>query len=47
MALTRELPSNKIAEKYQVKYIQPIDMFPFTSHVECVVLLNRIEPKKQ
>ena len=26
--------------KYQVKYIQPIDMFPFTSHVESVCCLE-------
>ena len=26
---------------YEVKKIQPVDMFPFTSHVECVVCLTR------
>ena len=26
---------------YQVKAIQPVDMFPFTNHVECVVKLER------
>ena len=26
--------------KYQIKYIQPIDMFPFTSHVESITLLE-------
>lgn len=26
---------------YRVKKIQPVDMFPHTSHVECVVLLSR------
>ncbi len=26
---------------YKVKKIQPVDMFPFTAHVECVVLLNK------
>lgn len=26
---------------YQVKAIQPVDMFPFTSHVETIVLLQR------
>ena len=30
----------ELNEKYQVKYIQPIDMFPFTAHVESVVLLE-------
>ncbi|MEM7549281.1 MAG: 23S rRNA (uracil(1939)-C(5))-methyltransferase RlmD [Bacteroidota bacterium] len=27
-------------EKYSVKIVQPIDMFPHTQHVECVVLLQ-------
>ena len=31
---------------YEVNEITPFDMFPNTTHVECVVLLNRIEPKK-
>ena len=29
----------QLEEKYKVKEIQPVDMFPFTSHVECVSLL--------
>lgn len=28
-----------LEEKYEVKEIQPVDMFPFTSHVECVVAM--------
>ncbi|MCI9063764.1 MAG: 23S rRNA (uracil(1939)-C(5))-methyltransferase RlmD [Clostridia bacterium] len=28
-----------LEEKYEVNTIQPVDMFPFTSHVECVSLL--------
>lgn len=28
---------------YKVRKIQPIDMFPHTSHIECVVLLSRKE----
>ena len=28
-----------LEDKYIVKEIQPVDMFPFTSHVECVALL--------
>lgn len=28
---------------YKVKKIQPVDMFPFTSHVECVVLLTKVQ----
>ena len=27
-------------EKYDVKEIQPVDMFPYTSHVECIALLE-------
>ena len=26
---------------YKVRKIQPVDMFPFTSHMECVVALSR------
>lgn len=29
------------AHGYKVKKIQPVDMFPMTNHVECVVLLSR------
>lgn len=29
----------KLEEKYIIKEIQPVDMFPFTSHVECCALL--------
>ena len=28
-----------IEEKYEIKEVQPVDMFPFTSHVECVVAM--------
>ena len=28
---------------YKVKKIQPVDMFPHTEHVECVVLMSRVE----
>lgn len=28
---------------YQVKRIQPVDMFPHTRHVECVVLLSKLK----
>ncbi len=31
---------NLLEEKYEVKQIQPVDMFPFTSHVECVSVLE-------
>jgi len=29
-----------LEEKYDIKEIQPVDMFPFTSHVECVAVLQ-------
>ncbi len=29
------------ANRYRVKRIQPVDMFPHTRHVECVVLMSR------
>lgn len=30
------------AGKYQVDKLLPVDMFPFTEHVECVVLMSRV-----
>lgn len=36
--LVRDLA--KFEEKYEVKTIKPVDMFPFTSHVECVAVLH-------
>lgn len=30
---------------YKVRRIQPVDMFPFTQHVECVVLLQKFQKK--
>lgn len=31
------------ANGYKVRRMQPVDMFPFTSHVETVVLMSRVE----
>ena len=31
----------KLSEKYDIKKITPVDMFPHTSHVECVSVLHR------
>ncbi|HCU1831116.1 TPA: 23S rRNA (uracil(1939)-C(5))-methyltransferase RlmD, partial [Listeria innocua] len=28
-------------KKYQIRYMQPVDMFPQTAHVETVTLLQR------
>ena len=35
--LVRDLA--KFEEVYDIKEIQPVDMFPFTSHVECCSVL--------
>ncbi len=39
--LSRDLGILK-ANKYQIEAIQPVDMFPHTQHIECVVRLNKI-----
>lgn len=31
---------NLLSEKYEVKKIQPVDLFPHTHHIECVALLT-------
>ena len=36
--LVRDL--NKLEETYDIQSIKPVDMFPFTSHVECVSVLE-------
>jgi len=36
--LTRDL--SYLEDKYDIKEIQPVDMFPFTSHVECCSVLK-------
>ena len=36
--LVRDL--SKFEDVYEIKEIQPVDMFPFTSHVECVAVLQ-------
>jgi 23S rRNA (uracil1939-C5)-methyltransferase len=33
-----------LSEKYSVEKIQPVDMFPHTHHIECVVLLRLKNP---
>ena len=37
--LVRDLA--KFEDTYEIKEIQPVDMFPFTEHVECVSVLHR------
>ena len=29
----------QVLEKYEIKNITPVDMFPYTSHVECVAVM--------
>jgi len=35
----------KVLEKagYRAQAVQPVDMFPRTAHVECVVSMSRVE----
>ena len=40
--LARDL-KHLVAGGYEVKEVQPVDMFPWTSHVETVVLITRVE----
>jgi len=35
--LVRDL--EKLEEKYEIHKIIPVDMFPYTSHVECVAVM--------
>ena len=37
--LVRDL--SKLEDVYEIQSIKPVDMFPFTSHVECVALMGR------
>lgn len=39
--LARDLEYISENSEYKVQKIQPVDMFPHTSHIECVVLLDR------
>ena len=39
--LARDLKS--LSKDYRVEKIQPVDMFPFTNHIECVVALHRVD----
>ena len=32
---------------YEIKRLKPVDMFPFTSHVECVALMGRKDDKSE
>lgn len=39
MTLARDLKI--LSDKYDIKEITPVDMFPYTAHVECVCVLSR------
>lgn len=41
--LARDLNYLSKNSDYKVRKIQPVDMFPHTAHVECVVLITRVE----
>ncbi len=41
--LARDLEYLTNNSDYKVRKIQPVDMFPHTAHVECVVLITRVE----
>ena len=43
--LVRDLA--KLEDTYEVKSIKPVDMFPFTSHVECVALMGRKDSENE
>ena len=36
-----------LEEKYEIKKVQPIDMFPYTKHVECVALMGRKDSENE
>lgn len=39
--LTQVNDLKHLVDKYEIKYIQPVDMFPHTAHIENIVILNR------
>ena len=39
--LARDLKN--LEEKYEIKKIQPVDQFPYTSHIECIVALKSVQ----
>jgi 23S rRNA (uracil1939-C5)-methyltransferase len=44
--MARDLGILTEQKRYKVKRIQPVDMFPFTEHVESCVLLERVSNRK-
>ena len=43
--LARDLEYLTKSSVFKVKKIQPVDMFPHTAHIECVVLISDIRNK--
>ncbi|WP_353892934.1 23S rRNA (uracil(1939)-C(5))-methyltransferase RlmD [Proteinivorax hydrogeniformans] len=41
--LARDLKYLCQEKKYELKQVQPVDMFPHSGHVECVVLMSRVK----
>lgn len=41
--LTQQRDLKEITDQYEIKKIVPVDMFPFTPHVENIILLKRTE----
>ncbi len=39
--LIRDL--QKLEEKYEIKMIKPVDMFPFSKHIECIAVLELLK----
>ncbi|WP_425538088.1 23S rRNA (uracil(1939)-C(5))-methyltransferase RlmD [Microaceticoccus formicicus] len=39
--LVRDL--DVLVSKYRIDEVQPVDMFPFTKHVECLVLMSKVD----
>ena len=44
--LTLKDDLNYLTRNYEIRKIQPVDMFPFTEHIETIVLLERKIPKE-
>lgn len=44
--LARDLKILCAGGEYVPGKVQPVDMFPFTSHVECLVLMSKVEEKQ-
>ena len=42
--LARDLKT--LTEDYEIKNVTPVDLFPRTAHVETVVLMSKVDPKK-